>query len=141
MLHTLVVKSNEHLGNNYFQWYYWRDFFFSIYRVRKTTKLFRLRKTAKGLPWWLSGKEFTCQWRRLGLIPELGRSLGEGNSNSFQYSCLGNPMDRGAWQATVRGITKKLILLSDWITTTRLSKQACFCSGSPSQTLSSTELI
>ena len=36
-----------------------------------------------------------------GSIPELGRSLGGGNGNSFQYSCLGNPMDRGTWQATM----------------------------------------
>ena len=35
-----------------------------------------------------------------GLIPGLGRSLGEGNGNPFQYSCLGNPMNRGAWWAT-----------------------------------------
>ena len=37
----------------------------------------------------------------MGLIPGLGRSPGEGNGNPLQYSCLGNPMDRGAWQATV----------------------------------------
>ena len=36
----------------------------------------------------------------VGLIPELGRSPGEGNSNPLQYSCLENPMDRGAWWAT-----------------------------------------
>ena len=39
----------------------------------------------------------------LGSIPELGR--GEGNGNPLQYSCLGNPMDRGAWWATVHGVT------------------------------------
>ena len=39
----------------------------------------------------------------LGLIPGLGRSPGEGNGNSLQYSCLENPMDREAWQATVQG--------------------------------------
>ena len=38
-----------------------------------------------------------------GSVPGLGRSPGEGNGNPFQYSCLGNPMDRGAWQATVHG--------------------------------------
>ena len=38
-----------------------------------------------------------------GLIPGLGRSLGEGTGNPLQYSCLENPMDRGAWQATVMG--------------------------------------
>ena len=39
----------------------------------------------------------------VGLIPELGRSLGEGNGNPLQCSYLGNPMDRGAWWATVYG--------------------------------------
>ena len=38
--------------------------------------------------------------RDMGSIPRLGRSPGEGNDNPLQYSCLGNPMDRGAWQAT-----------------------------------------
>ena len=41
-----------------------------------------------------------------GLVPGLRRSPGEGNSNPLQYSCLGNPMDRGAWQATVHGVTE-----------------------------------
>ena len=41
-----------------------------------------------------------------GSIPGLGRSLGEGNRNPLQYPCLGNSMDRGAWQATVRGDTE-----------------------------------
>ena len=40
----------------------------------------------------------------MGLIPELGRSPGEGNSNPLQYSCQVNPMDRGAWRATVHGV-------------------------------------
>ena len=43
----------------------------------------------------------------VGLIPELGRSPGEGNGNPLQDSCLGNPMDRGAWWATVHGVTKE----------------------------------
>ena len=41
-----------------------------------------------------------------GLIPGSGRSLGEENGNPFQYSRLENPMDRGAWPATVHGVTK-----------------------------------
>ena len=41
-----------------------------------------------------------------GSIPGLGRSPGEGNGNPLQYSYLGNPMDRGAWQATVHGVAK-----------------------------------
>ena len=57
---------------------------------RITNKL-RFEKVL-GLPWWLVGKESTCQ---CGLFSGLGRSLGEGNGNPFQYSCLGDPMDRG----------------------------------------------
>ena len=41
-----------------------------------------------------------------GLIPGLGKSSGVGNDNPLQYSCLGNPMNRGAWQATIHGVTK-----------------------------------
>ena len=41
-----------------------------------------------------------------GLIPESGRPLGEGNGNPLQYSCLGNPMERGAWWATAHGVRK-----------------------------------
>ena len=54
---------------------------------------------------WLSGKESTCsagEAGEVGSIPEWGSSPGEGNDNPLQYSCLGNPRDRGAWQATVR---------------------------------------
>ena len=42
----------------------------------------------------------------VGLISGSGRSPGEGNGNPLQYSCLGNPMDRGAWQATAHGVPK-----------------------------------
>ena len=44
--------------------------------------------------------------RDVGSIPGLGRSPGEGNDNLLQYSCLYNPMDRGAWLATVHGLTE-----------------------------------
>ena len=47
-----------------------------------------------------------------GLIPGLGRSPGEGNGNSLQYSCLGSPMDRGAWQAAAHRVTKNWTRLS-----------------------------
>ena len=49
-----------------------------------------------------------------GLIPRSGRSPGGGNGNLLQYSCLKNPMDRGAWRATVHGVTKSWTRLSDW---------------------------
>ena len=58
------------------------------------------------LPWWLSGKESACSAGHLGSIPGPGRVPGEGNGNPLQYSYLGNPMDRGAWWATVHGITR-----------------------------------
>ena len=47
-------------------------------------------------------------------IPRPGRSPGEGNGNPLQYSCLENPMDRGAWGATVPGVAKIWTRLSDW---------------------------
>ena len=59
------------------------------------------------LPWWLSGKESTCQRRDMDSTLGSGRSPGEGNGNPLQYSWLGNPMDRGAWWATVHGATKE----------------------------------
>ena len=56
-----------------------------------------------GLPWYCSGKE--CPWDT-GSIPGSIRSSGEGNDNPLQYSCLETSMDRGAWQATVHGVTQ-----------------------------------
>ena len=44
--------------------------------------------------------------RDMGSIPGSERSFGEGNGNLFQYSCLGNPMDRGAWRPTVHKVVK-----------------------------------
>ena len=52
------------------------------------------------------GKESTCYTGDLGLIPGLGRSLGEGKGNPIQYSCLEKPVNRGAWWATVHGVIK-----------------------------------
>ena len=52
------------------------------------------------------GKESAHSAEDLGLIPESGRSPGEGNGNLLQYSCLENPMDRGAWWATVHRVAK-----------------------------------
>ena len=64
-------------------------------------------------------KESGCQTGDVGLIPEWGRSPGECNGNPLQNSCLGNPMGRGAWQATVHGVTKE----SD--TTEQLNNNVC----------------
>ena len=60
-----------------------------------------------GLPWWLSGKESTCNAEvagDAGSISALGRSPGGGHGNPLQYSCLENSMDRGAFWATVHEI-------------------------------------
>jgi len=54
------------------------------------------------------GKESTCNAGDVGLIPGLGRSPGRGHGNPLQLGCLENPMDRGAWQATVHGVRKEL---------------------------------
>ena len=62
-----------------------------------------------GLPFGTSGKEPTCQCRDIrdeGSVPGLRRSPGGGHGNPLQYSCLENPMDRGAWRATVRGVAE-----------------------------------
>ena len=51
-------------------------------------------------------KASACDAEDPSSIPGLGRSPGEGNGNPLQYFCLENPMDRGAWQATVHGVAK-----------------------------------
>ena len=60
-----------------------------------------------GFPGDSVGKESACNARDPGLIPGLGRSPGERNGNLLQYSCLGNPIDRGAWWATEEYYTEK----------------------------------
>ena len=72
--------------------------------------IFRMIKAViYGLPQWLRGKE--SAWSAgaagdMGLILGLGRYLGEGHGNPFQYSCQDNPMDRGAWLDTVHRVAQ-----------------------------------
>ena len=61
-----------------------------------------------GFPSGLVVKNLPAHAGDAGSIPGLGRSPGEGNGNPLQYSCLENPMDRGAWQAAVHGVAKEL---------------------------------
>ena len=81
----------------------------------KNTKYTKKQSYLRGFPGGASGKELSCSLRRprrpgfdpwVGKIPGLGRSPGEGNGNPLLYSCLENPMDRGAWWATAHGVTK-----------------------------------
>ena len=70
-----------------------------------------------GIPWYRAslmtlGKESACNagdTGDMGSIPGLGRYYGGGNGNPLQNSCLGNPMDRGAWQVIVNGVSKSLM--------------------------------
>ena len=59
------------------------------------------------------GKESACNAVDPGLIPSLGRSPGERNSNPLQYSCLKNSMDRGAWRVIVHGVAKSQTRMSN----------------------------
>ena len=60
-----------------------------------------------GFPGSSAGKESACNVGDPGSIPGSRRSPGEGNGNPLQYSRLENPMDRGAWQAAVHGVSKR----------------------------------
>ena len=60
------------------------------------------------------GKESACNAGDLSSVPELGRSTGEGNGNPLQYACLEIPIDRGAWRATLHGVTKNRTQLNDY---------------------------
>ena len=76
--------------------------------------LFGYKYSTEGLPWWISSKESACNAgtaQDMGSIPGLGRSPGRGYSNSLQFSCLENPMDRGARQTTVYRVAKSCIRL------------------------------
>ena len=71
------------------------------------------REDYEGFPDGLVVKNSPANGGDPGSIPGWGRSSGEGNGNSLQYSCLGNPMDRGVWQAIVPRVTKSWTQLSD----------------------------
>ena len=67
-----------------------------------------------GFPGGLHRKESACNAGDLDSVLGSGRSPGEGNGNPLQYYCLENPMDRGAWKATVYGVAKSWTRLSDF---------------------------
>ena len=74
--------------------------------VKNSLKQISLFFFLQGLPSGSVVKNSPANAGDSGLIPGLGRALGEENGNPLHYSCLGNPMDRGVWQATVHGVAK-----------------------------------
>ena len=80
---------------------------FTLIRISQISTIFL------GFPGGSDGKESACNAVDLGLIPGLGRSLGEGNGYVLQYSCLENSRDRGAWSVTVHSVAKSWMWLSD----------------------------
>ena len=60
------------------------------------------------------GKASACNAEYLGSVPMLGRSPGEGNGSPFEFPCLENPMDKGAWKSTIRGVTKSWSQLTNF---------------------------
>ena len=84
----------------------------------------------RGLPRWLSCKDSTCRAGDagdVGLIPGSGRFPGRGNSSPLWYSCLENPMDRGAWRSIVHEVTESWMWRSNW---TPFSLLIAFCQDS-----------
>ena len=108
-VHQLILVFCFLFSSKYLLWYYmicnW---------LNKQIRNFGFwRPSAKFcFPGGSEGKVSACNVGDSGLTPVSGRSPGEGNGGPFQYSCLENPMDGGAWWATVRGVTKSRIHLS-----------------------------
>ena len=96
------VKENENIILTHVEWNWFRDFT-DIY-----TSL------PGGFPGGSEGKASACKAENLSSIPRSGRSLGEGNGNPLQYYRLENPMDRGAWYATVHGVANSRTRLSNF---------------------------
>ena len=90
-------------ASNWRSWDYKPQFYFQIlYWVLSSSTSFT------GFPGGSVGKESACNAGDPGSIPGWGRSPGEGNGYPLQYSCLENPMDRGAWWATVHGVLSRV---------------------------------
>ena len=94
----------------------------ALYQLRRLRLGERWEEVSKGsgymyiqdFPGGSDGKASAYNVGDLGSIPGSGRSPGEGNDNPLQYSCLENPMDRGAWWATVHGVAKSQTQLSNF---------------------------
>ena len=80
-----------------------------------------------GFPGGSDGKKSTCSVGNLGLIPGSGRYPGDGNGYLLQYSCLENPMDRGAWWAAVCRVAKSWTQLSEFYFSLKAMRQDKMC--------------
>ena len=114
-----TVACQAHLSTEFSRQEYWSGLPFSIPDDLPDSGIERVSLSAflqwqvdflplchLGFPAGSDGKEPACNSGDLGSIPVLGRSPGDENDNSLQYSCLGKTMDRGAWWATVHGVAK-----------------------------------
>ena len=90
-------------GNDYTGVYVYKS---SVTSVLHFCAFYCLPKLKGGFPGDSVSKDSACNTGNLDLIPGSGRRPGEANGNPLQYSCLGNPMDRGAWRATVHGVAR-----------------------------------
>ena len=93
--------------------------FTCIKRLFSSSLLYAIRLVPSaylGFPGGSDGKDSACKARDLGSIPGSGQSPGEGNGNPIQYSCLENPVDRGAWWATVHSVAE--LNTTEWLTHT-----------------------
>ena len=84
----------------------------------------------QGFPDGSEDKESACNAGGLDSISVLGRSPGEGHGNSLQYSCLKNPMDRGAWEATVHGVAESQTRMNNFHFT-HYNSQICMLKLNP----------
>ena len=91
----------------------WQDTVHGVAKSWIPLNDFHFQCLERGFPGGSDGKESACSGRDPGSIPGSGRFPGEGNGYSLQYSYLENSMDRGAWQATVHGVTNSRTQLSD----------------------------
>ena len=102
-MHALMVHSQEHVN----EWHVWLWF---------SKDLGRSHIKCQGFPGGSVGKELTCNAGDAGSIPGLGRSPGGGHGDPLQYCCLENCRDRGAWRATVHGVSNSQMWLKQLCT-------------------------
>ena len=118
---SLVIETRRRLKHNKARWgqgsccYVFSDLFYFL-NERSSNIIIDSECEREGLPGGSVVKNLPASAGDTGSIPGSGRSPGEGNSNPLQYSCLGNPLDRGAWWATIHRITKSWTWLK-WLST------------------------